>query len=851
MKFTCSKARRLDVLRTNGTDNAIDFLEVLDRDAPPGVPRQQTLFVRLLRPGAALNPDQLAIVGGERIRNIGIVWFGLADALPAAAEPGLVDTIEAAARPLTLVIRTDNSGDHSPYQLKLRLDSDSDEPPPGFDPVLSSVTFSFKVECEDDFDCRPDGTCTPKPHVTPVIDYLAKDYQGFRRLMLDRMSLQSPGWVERSPADIGIALVELLAYAADNLSYRQDAVASEAYLATARRRVSVRRHARLVDYFMHEGCNARAFVHFDIAGLAVPLPASTPLLTRVPRLPVAVAPDSQGLADALAGGAQMFETSHDALLDERLNRLRFYTWGDEGCSLPAGATSATLVGHLEGILTPGSFLILEEVTSPTTREAKDRDRTHRCVVRLTSVTDLEDPSGRLFEATPVPGAVDVTEVSWDAADALPFPVCISVVEDPVLEISVARGNVVLADHGRSIEGEDLGIVPGPTIQIAGADCGCGAGEAAAHAPELLPARYRPSLTQQPLSHGFELGELIAIAPGGKAAWWPARALLALGARDATPLVTLDSTPGAADWRPQRDLLASKAGDPHFVVEVENDGRARLRFGDGTHGLRPDTDTSFVARYRIGNGVAGNVGAEAIAHIVTTTSGVFDGVRNPLPAAGGVDPEDIEAVRRDAPQAFRRQERAVTAADYGAAAERTLEVQRAAASFRWTGSWHTVFVTPDRYGGAAIDKPFQDSLRRGLERFRMAGYDLEVAPPRYVPLLVELFVCVLPNYFRSDVVQAVSQVLSSGILPGGSRGIFHPDNFSFGQPAYRSSIVAAAQAVEGVESVRIDTFQRLDDPFPTSLATGVIEIGGLEIAQLANDPNFRERGQISISAGGGK
>ena len=69
--------------------------------------------------------------------------------------------------------------------------------------------------------------------------------------------------------------------------------------------------------------------------------------------------------------------------------------------------------------------------------------------------------------------------------------------------------------------------------------------------------------------------------------------------------------------------------------------------------------------------------------------------------GGTDFEDVEAARRDAPQAFRTQERAVTAADYAAAAERRADVQRAAATFRWTGSWHTVFVTADRVGGAAL------------------------------------------------------------------------------------------------------------------------------------------------------
>ena len=69
-----------------------------------------------------------------------------------------------------------------------------------------------------------------------------------------------PDWKERNPADLGIALVELLAYVGDYLSYQQDAVATESYIGTARRRASVRRHARLVDYLMHDGSNARAWV---------------------------------------------------------------------------------------------------------------------------------------------------------------------------------------------------------------------------------------------------------------------------------------------------------------------------------------------------------------------------------------------------------------------------------------------------------------------------------------------------------------------------------------------------------------------------------------------------------------
>ena len=96
--------------------------------------------------------------------------------------------------------------------------------------------------------------------------------------------------------DLGTALVELLAYAADHLSYQQDAVANEAYLETARRRVSVRRHARLVDYRMHDGASARtqpqdpntffgSMLRLDVdSGDPYGIPADNPFVERAQRV---------------------------------------------------------------------------------------------------------------------------------------------------------------------------------------------------------------------------------------------------------------------------------------------------------------------------------------------------------------------------------------------------------------------------------------------------------------------------------------------------------------------------------------------------------------------------------------
>ncbi|RPJ19089.1 MAG: putative baseplate assembly protein, partial [Planctomycetaceae bacterium] len=279
-----------------------------------------------------------------------------------------------------------------------------------------------------------------------------------------------------------------------------------------------------------------------------------------------------------------------------------------------------------------------------------------------------------------------------------------------------------------------------------------------------------------------------------------------------------------------------------------------RFGDGIYGRQPTTNTEFTATYRIGNGQSGNIGAEAIYHVVTNDTGITS-IRNPLPAQGGTDPEAIEDVRLYAPRAFRTQERAVTAADYAEVAERHSDVQEAAATRRWTGSWYTMFLTVDRKGGRPVDADFEAELRDFLERYRLAGQDLEIDGPSFVPLDIAFTVCVEPGYFRSDVKEALLETFSNRDLPDGRRGFFHPDNFTCGQPVYLSPIVAAIMQVPGVRWVDLAAskgtrFKRWGQGAHGELKNGQIDIGRLEIARLDNDPNTPENGKIDFIMEGG-
>ena len=65
----------------------------------------------------------------------------------------------------------------------------------------------------------------------------------------------------------------------------------------------------------------------------------------------------------------------------------------------------------------------------------------------------------------------ITNIEWMAEDALPFPFCLSGFTDEEHgaqfrdDLSIAHGNIVLADHGLTIAAESLGEVPAPQILL--------------------------------------------------------------------------------------------------------------------------------------------------------------------------------------------------------------------------------------------------------------------------------------------------------------------------------------------------------------------------------------------------
>jgi hypothetical protein len=150
----------------------------------------------------------------------------------------------------------------------------------------------------------------------------------------------------------------------------------------------------------------------------------------------------------------------------------------------------------------------------------------------------------------------------------------------------------------------------------------------------------------------------------------------------------------------------------------------------------------------------------------------------------------------------------------------------------------------------VDNDFRQEMAGFLERYRLAGYDVEIAGAVYVPLDMAMMVCVKPGYFRANVKEALLDAFSNREFPDGRRGFFHPDNFTFGQPVYLSALYETAMSVAGVASVEVTRFQRWGKLANHELDHAVLTPGEFEIARLDNDRNFPENGKLEFTMGGG-
>jgi hypothetical protein len=777
---------RLLAVAASSTYNGIDFVDV---SAPT------VLIVHFLNGVSIRDPSlTITISGGDSIPTV-------------ATEPvKTADWQIGADSKLMLKVKTLGSGDFSRYTLTITA--------PRIDLILDTVEFSFRPNCPSDFDCASPACDCPQPAVqAPPIDYLARDFQSFQQALLAFSTLRYPDWVERSEADFGMMMSEILSAVGDEFSYLQDRVAAEASFATATQRRSLVSLARLVDYEPAPARSATTLIQCDVteAGTVAAgsrISALAPEATTVP-FEIGI-----GLAD---------NSNYPVSPLWNFGIVPYWFDDSEQC-LPAGATSLWVAGHGFNFTAGQQVLIQTDLPGESLRQ----------IVTLTAPGLEAVDEIFLTGGLPTP----VTKLIWGDDDAL--------ANARDLTRTTLAGNLLPATQGaRFTEVFAVGAPP-PSAQDAQLAIARMGPNGSTASPNYV---HRYPLAQSPL--GWLAGTDASQPP-------------------APEIILTQTLPDLKTWSFGTTLLESLATDPDFTLDpvnwqpvgrsptgqptqwdIRGDQGSTIRFGTNVFGACPAEGDLFQVIYRTGLGASGNVAADSITTIDPATQGVLAAVRNPFAAVDGQDAESATHIAAMAPQAFHAvQYCAVRASDYQAAAETLPWVQKAVTSFRWTGSWMTVFTSADPLGGEQISVDEGVQLVELLNRYRLAGYESYAPPPNYLSIDLRIEVCAQAGWREGDVESGVLNVLGNSARSANGDAFFFADRFSFGTPLYRSRLEAAIQDAPGVLGVHAIQYRQRGSFVNFKRLPETLAPAPTQILRVDNDPSWPERGTIRVIVEGG-
>ncbi len=261
------------------------------------------------------------------------------------------------------------------------------------------------------------------------------------------------------------------------------------------------------------------------------------------------------------------------------------------------------------------------------------------------------------------------------------------------------------------------------------------------------------------------------------------------------LSTLQVTANQVAWTEVPSLYNQPPTAQLFATLNEPGGHTEVLFGDGVEGARlPTGQNNIQAFYRVGSGLAGNVGAGSITTLVDRPLGV-SGVTNPMAATGGQDPQSVNDIRANAPLSVLTLGRAVSIVDYQNFAASFAGIAKAYAIWIPSGAGRGVFVTVAGAGGSAmpLGNPTLGNLTTALQ-----DYGNPLIPINAVSFLETLFglqadLAYDPAHDAKAVKAAVLQALKTN---------YSFANRGFGQGISSDEVAAYIEAVPGVAAVNV-------------------------------------------------
>lgn len=271
---------------------------------------------------------------------------------------------------------------------------------------------------------------------------------------------------------------------------------------------------------------------------------------------------------------------------------------------------------------------------------------------------------------------------------------------------------------------------------------------------------------------------------------------------------IPSTASASGVAPDMDVAVDGVkweyrdlGDPSaeetdaWSIRLNEDDTLQIHF---RRRLPTGKNSLTVPRHRVGVGLSGTAVPPWSFTVPMKKSRFVTAITQPLATAGGADREPVSAMRENAPANLAANGRAVSLGDFERLCNRHSSVWQAhAREVIGVASANQVDIVVVPSGGGAVPAKLKEDLVTFVLSRALPGIAITISPYEAVPVKIGVTVRVdTARFDKADVQDAVLAALTDAFSLARRR---------LGQPLYVAEILAAAERVEGVETLVVDLF----------------------------------------------
>lgn len=288
-------------------------------------------------------------------------------------------------------------------------------------------------------------------------------------------------------------------------------------------------------------------------------------------------------------------------------------------------------------------------------------------------------------------------------------------------------------------------------------------------------------------------------------------------------VTVDNIP----WTRVGNIEQYGSGDLIFTVRFIEGGMI-IKFGDDVNGKAPISGQVINVRYRIGGGMRGRIGTNAInqsrAFAPDTPASATTQVRfvNALPSIGGYDAETIDEVKLRTPKTWATHGFISTDGDYRTKSENFVHpvyggVMKAVATVHTSLNANVIRVSILGDGEDGVPSRPSLGLKQGLETYlsqsNVLTDSIDVVDGKIKTVDFEANVVMYRNTDASIIREQVESAIDD---------FFNIRNWEMGQPLYVSALYDTITAINGIRYV--DIFKPKDD---------ILKLSDVGVAKLSS------------------